>query len=83
MTNPGFSSTNGVQITMKRFNGVVVNEHDRTVDVGAGLTWVDVYKALDGARVTVVGGRSPQVGVAGLLLGGGQRPASPCSPCKN
>jgi hypothetical protein len=44
---------------------------DRIVDVGLGLTWLDVYKALDPYGVTVTGGRVPTVGVPGLLLGGG------------
>ncbi|KAI0061219.1 FAD-binding domain-containing protein [Artomyces pyxidatus] len=70
-TNPGFSSTEGVQIAMSRFNTVTVNAADGTVDVGAGLTWDQVYAALDGTGINVVGGRIPGVGVAGLTLGGG------------
>lgn len=43
-----------------------------TVDVGAGLLWDDVYDKLEPDRVTVVGGRMTGVGVAGLILGGGE-----------
>jgi FAD/FMN-containing dehydrogenase len=71
-TNPGFSSTPGVQISMTRFNKVTVNNAANTVEVGAGLLWDDVYKALDGTGLNVVGGRVAGVGVAGFILGGGE-----------
>jgi FAD/FMN-containing dehydrogenase len=71
-TNPGFSSTTGVQISMTRFNQVFVNEADSTVEVGAGLTWDSVYQALNGTGLNVVGGRVSGVGVAGFALGGGE-----------
>ena len=70
--NPGFSSTGGVEIAMTRFNEIKVNSTCGTVEVGAGLTWGQVYEALEPSGVNVVGGRSPGVGVAGLALGGGQ-----------
>ncbi|KAF8486365.1 FAD dependent oxidoreductase [Russula ochroleuca] len=69
--NPGFSSTTGVQITMSRFNETRVNSASGTVDVGAGLTWDQVYATLESTGVNVVGGRIPGVGVGGLTLGGG------------
>ncbi|KAH8989201.1 FAD dependent oxidoreductase [Lactarius hatsudake] len=67
--NPGFSSTRGVQISMIRFNNVTVGSG--TVELGPGLTWDQVYAALDPTGVNVIGGRVPGVGVAGLTLGGG------------
>ncbi|KAI0043439.1 FAD-binding domain-containing protein [Auriscalpium vulgare] len=70
-TNPGFSSTKGVQIALTRFNQVVNNAATGTVDIGAGLLWDEVYSALDGTGLTVVGGRLQGVGVAGFMLGGG------------
>jgi hypothetical protein len=70
-TNPGFSSTLGVQIAMVRFNTITVDHVASTVAVGAGLLWDDVYRALDGTGLNVVGGRVPGIGVAGLTLGGG------------
>ncbi|KAI9465691.1 FAD-binding domain-containing protein [Lactarius psammicola] len=70
-TNPGFSSTKGVQIALARFNDIKVNYEDGTVEVGPGLTWDQVYTALDSTGVNVIGGRIPGVGVAGLTLGGG------------
>lgn len=71
-TNPGSSSTMGVQIAMTRFNQVVVNKAASTVEVGAGLIWDDVYQALDGTGLNIVGGRVSGVGVAGFTLGGGE-----------
>jgi len=75
--NLGFSSTPGVQIAMTRFNDTKVHREDGTVDVGAGLTWDQVYKVLSPTGVNVVGGRIPGVGVAGLTLGGGSVAVSP------
>lgn len=70
-TNPGFSSTTGVQIAMTRFSEVVYDAGSQTVDVGSGLVWDDVYAQLEPHGVNVVGGRSSGVGVAGFSLGGG------------
>ncbi|KAI0263018.1 FAD-binding domain-containing protein [Gloeopeniophorella convolvens] len=70
-TNLGFSSTQGVQISMARFNKMHLRDHSTAVDVGSGLLWDDVYKFLDGKGVNVVGGRVQGVGVAGFTLGGG------------
>ncbi|VDB99545.1 unnamed protein product [Peniophora sp. CBMAI 1063] len=70
-SNVGFSSTTGVMISMTRFSNVTLSEDKSTVDVGAGLVWDDVYDALDGTGVNVVGGRVAGVGVAGFALGGG------------
>jgi FAD/FMN-containing dehydrogenase len=71
-TNPGFSSTRGVEIAMTRFNEIKVNSSCGTVEVGAGLTWDQVYEALEPTGLNVIGGRIPGVGVAGLSLGGGE-----------
>lgn len=68
-TNPGFSSTSGVQIAMVRFNTVTVDQAASTVAVGAKLLWDDVYKeAFDGAGLNVVSGRVPGIGVPALRL---------------
>lgn len=57
---------------MSRFNETKVNSASGTVDIGAGLTWDQVYAALEPTGVNVIGGRIPGVGVAGLTLGGGE-----------
>ncbi|KAI5120527.1 hypothetical protein M0805_004535 [Coniferiporia weirii] len=70
-TNQGFSSTEGVHISMARFNEVVYDASSGTADIGPGLIWDDVYSALAQYNVNVVGGRVTGVGVAGFTLGGG------------
>jgi len=57
---------------MTRFNETNVDLASGTVEVGAGLTWDQVYAVLKPTGVNVVGGRIPGVGVAGLTLGGGE-----------
>ncbi|KAL0576117.1 hypothetical protein V5O48_005864 [Marasmius crinis-equi] len=70
-SNPGFSSTTGVQIAMSRFSEVTYDASSQTAVVGSGLVWDDVYEALAPHNVNVVGGRVTGVGVAGFTLGGG------------
>ncbi|PBK85371.1 FAD dependent oxidoreductase [Armillaria gallica] len=70
-TNPGFSSTTGVQIAMTRFNEVTYDPATQTAVIGAGNIWDDVYEILDAQGVNVVGGRVTGIGVAGFTLGGG------------
>jgi FAD/FMN-containing dehydrogenase len=70
-SNPGFSSTLGVQIAMSRFSDIIYNAASQTVTIGAGLIWDDVYAALEPHGVNIVGGRVTGVGVAGCILGGG------------
>lgn len=69
--NPGFSSTTGIHISMTRFTKIVYQPNHKTVDVGAGLVWDDVYAALEPYNVNVIGARGSGIGVAGLTLGGG------------
>ena len=69
--NPGFSSTNGVQIGMSEFSDIVYDPEAQTVTVGAGVIWDDIYSALEPHGMNVVGGRVSGIGVAGFALGGG------------
>lgn len=71
-SNPGFSSTPGVQIAMSRFSNVTYDAASQTATIGAGLIWDTVYAALEPHGVNVVGGRVTGVGVAGFTLGGGK-----------
>ncbi|KAG8724003.1 hypothetical protein FRC09_000811 [Ceratobasidium sp. 395] len=77
-TNPGFSSTPGVQIALFKLNEVTYHAGPvsadgsvGTVDIGSGLIWDDVYAALEPYNVTVVGARATGIGVGGFVLGGG------------
>ncbi|KAF9460197.1 hypothetical protein BDZ94DRAFT_1311743 [Collybia nuda] len=70
-SNPGFSSTQGVHISMTRFSDVHYDPGSQTAVIGAGLIWDDVYAALAPYGVSVLGGRVTGIGVAGFTLGGG------------
>ncbi|CAO1620321.1 unnamed protein product [Jaminaea pallidilutea] len=69
--NPTFSSTNGILISMKGFQQVELSKDKKTVDIGPGNIWDNVYQVLAGTGVNVVGGRVSGVGVGGFLTGGG------------
>jgi len=69
--NPGFSSTPGIHIYLRRFSEVTYNPESGTAVIGSGLTWDTVYERLQKHGVSVLGGRAAGVGVGGLLLGGG------------
>jgi FAD/FMN-containing dehydrogenase len=71
-TNPGFSSTTGVLVALSRFNDIKVDIVSEKVEIGAGLTWDQVYANLESTGVNVVGARVPTVGVSGFTLGGGR-----------
>lgn len=72
LQNPGFTSNNGgVVINLSNLNKITVSEDKTTAKIGAGLTWIEVYKELDPHGVSVTGARMPPVGVSGSLLGGG------------
>jgi FAD/FMN-containing dehydrogenase len=75
-SNPGFSSTRGVQISLARFNNITVDSTAGTVELGSGLTWDQIYTALDPTGVNDIGARLPGVGIAGVTLGGGERLSS-------
>ena len=61
---------------MSRFKDIVLNEEEGTVEIGAGLTWTEVYSYLIPKGLNVVGGRVDGVGVGGFTLGGGTYPSS-------
>ena len=69
--NPGFSSTIGVHIAMRRFSTTTFHPEIQAVDIGSGQIWDDVYHALQPYNVSVLGGRVTGVGVGGFTLGGG------------
>ncbi|KAH7117579.1 putative 6-hydroxy-D-nicotine oxidase [Dendryphion nanum] len=70
--NPGWNSVrHGLLIDFAKLNAMKISDDRRTVSVGPGATWGDVYQYLDPYDVTAIGGRVPQVGVGGLMLGGG------------
>ena len=68
---PGTSNADGgVTIDLVRMNQVKLSKDKKSVTVGAGSQWVDVYRPLEEHGLSVVGGRVADVGVGGLLTGG-------------
>ncbi|KAJ3941443.1 uncharacterized protein N0V96_008151 [Colletotrichum fioriniae] len=69
---PGASNCeNGILIDLSKLNDVQYNADRNIVTVQAGCIWKDVYQAIEPHGVTVNGGRDADVGVGGLLCGGG------------
>lgn len=61
----------GITIDMASINEVTVSKDRSSVVVGSGNTWLNVYSQLEPEGLVVLGGRDADVGVGGLLLGGG------------
>ena len=55
--NPGFSSTEGIQIYTGKFSQVNYDAVSGTVVIGTGLIWDNVYQQLHEHNVSVLGGR--------------------------
>jgi FAD/FMN-containing dehydrogenase len=60
----------GVTIDLVRLNQIELSADKKSVFLGAGLRWAEVYSALEADGLTVLGGRVATVGVGGILLGG-------------
>ncbi len=67
----GSNIDDGITIDLVHLNETSVSDDRRTVSVGPGARWVNVSTVLDPMNLAVLGGRDANVGVAGLLLGGG------------
>ena len=61
----------GVTVDLSRLNAVEYDAATEQAHIGPGARWKEVYERLDGHGRTVAGGRNAEVGVGGLLLGGG------------
>ncbi|KAF8418895.1 hypothetical protein EV426DRAFT_638497 [Tirmania nivea] len=72
MPNPGFAGTNtGILFGLTALNTLYFSNDQKSVFVGPGLKWGEVYTFLAPHGRYALGGRLQQVGVPGLLLGGG------------
>ncbi|KAK1992696.1 FAD binding domain-containing protein [Colletotrichum falcatum] len=67
----GSNIAGGVTIDLVRLNQIIVSNDHQTVSVGPGNRWVNISETLDPLGLAVVGGRVSDVGVSGLILGGG------------
>ncbi|KAI1772108.1 hypothetical protein F4818DRAFT_444733 [Hypoxylon cercidicola] len=71
-TNPFDANIDtGVLIATDKLDQVAYDADTGIASLGPGARWGTVYTALDKYNVTVVGGRVLDVGVGGLMLGGG------------
>lgn len=61
----------GVTIDLGNMNATTYHAENSTASIQPGSRWLQVYETLDKFGVTVPGGRAGTVGVAGLILGGG------------
>ncbi|KAF2641381.1 FAD-binding domain-containing protein [Massarina eburnea CBS 473.64] len=61
----------GITVSLENLKQIKVAPDQKTVDIGPGNRWVNVYTVLDKVGLGVVGGRMAPVGVPGLILGGG------------
>ena len=64
------NAAGGVTIDLGQLSAVKLSDDRRSVHVGAGARWADVYRAVEAENLLVTGGRVADVGVGGLLLGG-------------
>lgn len=67
----GSSIEDGVTIDLVYLDSIKVSADRKTVSIGPGNRWINVTEALDPLKLAVVGGRTADVGVSGLILGGG------------
>lgn len=67
----GSNIENGVTIDLARLNDIALSEDCQTVSIGPGNRWGNVSGVLDPLGLAVVGGRVSDVGLSGLILGGG------------
>ncbi|UNI24542.1 hypothetical protein JDV02_010278 [Purpureocillium takamizusanense] len=67
----GSNIVDGVTIDLVYFNAVSYNPILKVASIGPAQTWGNVYKVLESEGVMVAGGRDADVGVGGLLTGGG------------
>lgn len=61
----------GITIAMEKFKDITISKDKKTVAVGPGNLWYDVYTTLQPSDIAVIGGRVSAIGVGGLTLGGG------------
>ncbi|GAB1311770.1 FAD-binding PCMH-type domain-containing protein [Madurella fahalii] len=61
----------GVVLDLRLLNSIEVSPDQGTALIGVGATWGEVYAMLEPLGLSVAGGRVADVGVGGLVTGGG------------
>ncbi|KAF8483612.1 hypothetical protein DFH94DRAFT_318194 [Russula ochroleuca] len=69
-SNPTFSSTTGIQISLSRFTKIVHDQANNQLTVGAGCVFDEIYKFIRPKGYNIVGGGG-SVGLSGWIMGGG------------
>ena len=67
----GSNIAGGVTIDLVNLNEILVPSDQTQISVGPGNRWSDVCSHLDPLGLSVIGGRVVDIGVGGLMLGGG------------
>ncbi|KAH8121748.1 hypothetical protein FP744_10002253 [Trichoderma asperellum] len=67
----GSNAENGININLSRLKDVNISEDRKSVTVGSGCRFGEIYSKLENLNLGCVGGRVSSVGVGGLVLGGG------------
>ena len=60
----------GVTVDLSNLKDVTISKDSKTVQVGPGNRWGNVYEKLSAYGLGTGGGRWGNVGVGGLLIGG-------------
>lgn len=71
------NSVGGVTIDMNRINTTQLSADRQSAWLGAGLTLLPSFRAIEAEGLSFVGGRVDSVGVAGFTMGGGFSNLSP------
>ena len=60
----------GVTIDLSKLSSIAIASDRRSVLIGSGVRWRDVYHQLEAPNLSISGARAGSVGVGGYLLGG-------------
>ncbi|KAH8890548.1 FAD-binding domain-containing protein [Thozetella sp. PMI_491] len=61
----------GITVDMRAINSMVLSEDRKVASIGTGAKWSELYPELLKYNITVMGGRVTDIGVGGLITGGG------------
>ncbi|KAF1816877.1 FAD-binding domain-containing protein [Eremomyces bilateralis CBS 781.70] len=61
----------GITIDLEKLTSIELAKDQKSVTIGAGARWGEIYTTLEKESLTVIGGRVADVGIGGLVLGGG------------
>ncbi|OPB41126.1 FAD binding domain protein [Trichoderma guizhouense] len=67
----GNNAENGITIDLSRLKYIDISDDRKSVTVGAGCRFGEIYDKLEAHGLGCVGGRISSVGVSGLTMGGG------------